>query len=150
MLIFRILNVKSPQIYNYYFLNFGIAYKNNSHYLKQKKIVITGGPGTGKSTIIEHLVKWSLPVCLKSHEILPKRLNYRELISCFLKDPLLFSSYYWRVEYCNMRPLPAKKRTKFFLTEEFLTFMDIWIIWAPNILRFTPRKAMNSDIVMFL
>jgi predicted ATPase len=57
----------------------------------QKKIVITGGPGTGKSTVITELEKQKF-TCM--HEIsraitlMAKKNGIEQL---FLKDPLLFS-----------------------------------------------------------
>ncbi|WP_372792065.1 AAA family ATPase [Lutibacter sp.] len=57
----------------------------------QQKIVITGGPGTGKSTIIEELIKRKF-TCMKeiSREVtLNARKNGTEQL--FLTKPLLFS-----------------------------------------------------------
>jgi len=57
----------------------------------QQKIVITGGPGTGKSTIIEELIKRNF-TCMReiSREItLNARKNGTEQL--FLTKPLLFS-----------------------------------------------------------
>lgn len=57
----------------------------------QQKIVLTGGPGTGKSTIIEELIKRNF-ICMKeiSREItLNARKNGTEQL--FLTKPLLFS-----------------------------------------------------------
>ena len=57
----------------------------------QQKIVITGGPGTGKSTVIEELAKRNFP-CMKeiSREV---TLNARNsgVDQLFLTKPLLFS-----------------------------------------------------------
>ena len=57
----------------------------------QQKIVITGGPGTGKSTVIEELIRREL-TCMPeiSREItLNARINGTEQL--FLTKPLLFS-----------------------------------------------------------
>lgn len=57
----------------------------------QQKIVITGGPGTGKSTVIEELTKRKF-MCMSeiSREVI---LNARKNgdVQLFLKKPLLFS-----------------------------------------------------------
>lgn len=57
----------------------------------QKKIVITGGPGTGKSTLIDELIKRGY-ICLEeiSRDIteMTRRNGIEQL---FLKNPILFS-----------------------------------------------------------
>ena len=72
----------------------------------QEKVVITGGPGTGKSTIIEHLKSMGF-YCMPeiSREII---LEARELgiEQLFLEDPILFSEKL------------LKKREKQFYTAE--------------------------------
>ena len=88
----------SLQIYNYYFLNFEFYYetsilrfKSIKFYFMQLKIVITGGPGTGKSTVIEELILQKF-VCMPeiSREItLEAKKNGVDQL--FLKKPLLFS-----------------------------------------------------------
>lgn len=65
-------------------------YKIEFH-LKTKRIVITGGPGSGKTTVIQHLAQKGFDVM---HEIsrqitLEAQQNGTEQL--FLKDPMLFS-----------------------------------------------------------
>jgi len=57
----------------------------------QKKIVITGGPGTGKSTVIGELIKLNyacMPEISREITLNAKRNGIDQL---FLKEPLLFS-----------------------------------------------------------
>ena len=57
----------------------------------QQKIVITGGPGTGKSTVIDELIKLNyacMPEISRKITLDAKRNGVDQL---FLKEPLLFS-----------------------------------------------------------
>lgn len=65
--------------------------KNNSQYLKQLKIVITGGPGTGKSTIIDHLLKMQFTCMPEISRSITKEAQRSGIDQLFLEDPLLFS-----------------------------------------------------------
>lgn len=59
--------------------------------MKKKKIVITGGPGTGKSSIVHHLEELKYK-CL--HEIsrdVIREAQLNGIEQLFLEDPLLFS-----------------------------------------------------------
>ncbi len=59
--------------------------------MKQKKIVITGGPGTGKSTIIEHLIEMEFTCMPEISRNITKEAQLSGIDQLFLKDPLLFS-----------------------------------------------------------
>jgi len=59
--------------------------------LKQQKIVITGGPGTGKSTIIEQLVEMKFTCMPEISRSITKKAQESGIDQLFLKDPLLFS-----------------------------------------------------------
>ena len=65
--------------------------KNNSHFLKQQKIVITGGPGTGKSTIIDHLSELEFTCMPEISRTITKEAQKNGIEQLFLNDPLLFS-----------------------------------------------------------
>ena len=61
----------------------------------QKKIVITGGPGTGKSSLINELINqnyFCMPE-ISRRVTLDARKNGIEQL--FLKKPLLFSQLLW-------------------------------------------------------
>ena len=59
--------------------------------MKSKKIIITGGPGTGKSSIINQLIKKG-HTCLEeiSRQVTLEAKN-QGIDQLFLSDPLLFS-----------------------------------------------------------
>ena len=59
--------------------------------MKQKKIVITGGPGTGKSTIIDQLSQMEFTCMPEISRTIIKESQMLGIDQLFLKDPLLFS-----------------------------------------------------------
>lgn len=59
--------------------------------MKQKKIVITGGPGTGKSTVIDHLTKMEFTCMPEISRTITKEAQESGIDQLFLTDPLLFS-----------------------------------------------------------
>lgn len=59
--------------------------------MKQQKIVITGGPGTGKSTIIEQLIQMEFTCMPEISRTITKQAQLSGIDQLFLKDPLLFS-----------------------------------------------------------
>ena len=59
--------------------------------MKQKKIVITGGPGTGKSTIIDHLQQMEFTCMPEISRTITKEAQLLGIDQLFLKDPLFFS-----------------------------------------------------------
>ncbi len=59
--------------------------------MKQKKIVITGGPGTGKSTIIDQLLQMEFTCMPEISRNITKEAQQSGIDQLFLKDPLLFS-----------------------------------------------------------
>ncbi|MGI9532569.1 AAA family ATPase [Lutimonas sp.] len=59
--------------------------------MKQNKIVITGGPGTGKSTLIEALQKMAFTCMPEISRTITKQAQESGIDQLFLKDPLLFS-----------------------------------------------------------
>lgn len=65
--------------------------KNNSDSLKQQKIVITGGPGTGKSTIIDQLIRLKFTCMPEISRSVIKQGQKEGIDQLFLSEPLLFS-----------------------------------------------------------
>lgn len=59
--------------------------------MKQKKIVITGGPGTGKSTVIENLIEQQFTCMPEISRKVTQDAQKSGIDQLFLKDPLLFS-----------------------------------------------------------
>lgn len=59
--------------------------------MKQLKIVITGGPGTGKSTIIDRLVGMKFTCMPEISRTITKEAQKSGIDQLFLSDPLLFS-----------------------------------------------------------
>lgn len=59
--------------------------------MKQRKIVITGGPGTGKSTIIDELINMEFTCMPEISRTITKEAQSSGIDQLFLKDPLLFS-----------------------------------------------------------
>jgi len=59
--------------------------------LEQQKVVITGGPGTGKSTVIEKLTQLEFTCMPEISRIITKGAQEKGIDQLFLKDPLLFS-----------------------------------------------------------
>jgi len=57
----------------------------------QQKIVITGGPGTGKSTIINELLKLNYACMSEISRQITLDAQKKGTVQLFLKDPLLFS-----------------------------------------------------------
>jgi predicted ATPase len=57
----------------------------------QQKIVITGGPGTGKSTIIEELTKLNYTCMPEISRDITLNAKKKGIDQLFLKNPLLFS-----------------------------------------------------------
>ncbi len=60
--------------------------------MEQKKVVITGGPGTGKSTVIEKLTQLKFTCMPEISRIITKGAQEKGIDQLFLKDPLLFST----------------------------------------------------------
>jgi len=59
--------------------------------LKQQKLVITGGPGTGKSTIIDQLVGMKFTCMPEISRNITKEAQKSGIDQLFLSKPLLFS-----------------------------------------------------------
>ena len=59
--------------------------------MKQIKIVITGGPGTGKSTVIDELQKMEFTCMPEISRTIIKEAKESGIDQLFLTDPLLFS-----------------------------------------------------------
>ncbi len=57
----------------------------------QKKIVITGGPGTGKSTVINELLKLNYTCMPEISREITLEAQKNGIVQMFLKKPLLFS-----------------------------------------------------------
>ena len=57
----------------------------------QQKIVITGGPGTGKSTVIDELVKLNYTCMPEISREITLNAQKKGIVQMFLKKPLLFS-----------------------------------------------------------
>lgn len=59
--------------------------------MQQQKIVITGGPGTGKSTIIDHLEQLKFTCMPEISRTITREAQRSGIDQLFLEDPLLFS-----------------------------------------------------------
>ena len=59
--------------------------------MKTKRIIITGGPGTGKSTIINELMKRGYTCLEEISRELTQKAKEEGIEQLFLSDPLLFS-----------------------------------------------------------
>lgn len=59
--------------------------------MKTRKIVITGGPGTGKSTLINHLISKGYLCTEEISRQVTKEAQKKGIDQLFLTDPLLFS-----------------------------------------------------------
>ena len=59
--------------------------------MEQQKIVITGGPGTGKSTVIEKLLKMEFTCMPEISRMITREAQQTGIEQLFLKEPLLFS-----------------------------------------------------------
>lgn len=59
--------------------------------MEQQKVVITGGPGTGKSTVIEKLTQLEFTCMPEISRIITKGAQEKGIDQLFLKHPLLFS-----------------------------------------------------------
>lgn len=60
--------------------------------MEQKKIVITGGPGTGKSTVIDKLTQLRFTCMPEISRTITKKAQESGIDQLFLEDPLLFSN----------------------------------------------------------
>jgi len=60
--------------------------------LEQKKIVITGGPGTGKSAVIDQLTKMQFTCMPEISRTIIKEAQEDGINQLFLTEPLLFSN----------------------------------------------------------
>ena len=59
--------------------------------LLQQKVVITGGPGTGKSTIIDHLAAMEFECMPEISRSITRKAQQSGVDQLFLTEPLLFS-----------------------------------------------------------
>jgi predicted ATPase len=66
--------------------------KQAKHFiLKKRKIVITGGPSTGKSTVIDELINRQYTCFEEVSRDITKKAREEGIEQLFLSDPLLFS-----------------------------------------------------------
>ncbi len=86
--------------------------------MKTRKIVITGGPGTGKTSVIEGLEEHGY-FCLHevSREII-REAQKKGIDQLFLKDPLLFSELLLEGRIRQFKDAKRMARNWFFWTEE--------------------------------
>lgn len=59
--------------------------------MKTKRIVITGGPGTGKTALIEHLTKAGYHTLPEISRAVTKKAQAEGIDQLFLENPILFS-----------------------------------------------------------
>ena len=59
--------------------------------MEQQKIVITGGPGTGKSAVIEKLLNLEFTCMPEISRMITREAQQTGIEQLFLKEPLLFS-----------------------------------------------------------
>ncbi len=57
----------------------------------QQKIIITGGPGTGKSTVIHELIQMNYTCMPEISREITLKAQKKGIVQMFLKKPLLFS-----------------------------------------------------------
>lgn len=60
--------------------------------MEQKKVVITGGPGTGKSTVIDKLTELQFTCMPEISRTITRKAQMSGIDQLFLHDPLLFSN----------------------------------------------------------
>lgn len=79
--------------------------------MEQKKVVITGGPGTGKSTVIDKLTKLQFTCMPEISRTITKKAQKSGIDQLFLEDPLLFSNLLLegRIEQFNKAGLETQK-----------------------------------------
>ena len=107
----------------------------------QKKIVLIGGPGTGKSSVLDELERRGF-ICMSeiSREI-TLEARKKGIEQLFLKEPILFSKLLLEEERSNILTQSHIKVILFFLIEEFLIFMPIWTLQKKTIPTSLKRKA---------
>lgn len=79
--------------------------------MEQKKVVITGGPGTGKSTVIEKLMELQFTCMPEISRTITKKAQQSGIDQLFLEDPLLFSNLLLegRIDQYRKAELEARK-----------------------------------------
>ncbi len=82
--------------------------------MKQQKIVITGGPGTGKSTIIEQLIQMKFTCMPEISRTIIKEAQQSGIDQLFLKDPLLFSELLLQGRIDQFKIAKTQENTKVF------------------------------------
>ena len=91
----------------------------------QQKIVITGGPGTGKSTIINELLKMNHACMPEISRQITLDAQKKGTVQLFLKKPLLFSELLLDGRVNQFLEANKKKNNIVFLIEAFQMFMAI-------------------------
>jgi predicted ATPase len=59
--------------------------------LKTKRIVITGGPGSGKTTLIQHIASQRIPCMPEISREITLKAQQQGVDQLFLEDPIIFS-----------------------------------------------------------
>ena len=94
----------------------------------QQKIVLIGGPGTGKSSILREFIKRGYHCMPEISREVTLKAQREGIDQLFLEQPLLFSQMLLEGREQQYLEADKSKTEIVFLIEEFLMYTLIWII----------------------
>ena len=109
----------------------------------QKKIVLTGGPGTGKSSILDELKARGFSCMPEISREVTQKAQKKGFSNYFFLTLCCLATCYSKEESININKHNRTMLTGFFSIEEYQMFMLIWITVKHHITRIFKEKSRN-------
>lgn len=120
--------------------------------MKTKKIVITGGPGTGKSSIIDHLINRGYTCLEEISRQVTRKAKKEGIDQLFLTNPLLFSEHLLKARQDQFIDANAYVNETVFFDRgipDVLAYMDyIGNTYPPNFVNVCKDTVYNAVFIL--